>query len=73
VGHVRRSARPRRRRGLPLPQGRPSRDTIRLLAPDADYDAEAAAVEHAEVHDTNGVFALPGAEQLLRPVARSRS
>lgn len=52
-------------------QGRPSRETIRLLAPD-DHDAEAAAVEHAEVHDTDGVFALPGAAQLLgtdRPLA----
>ncbi len=53
-------------------QGRPSRETIRLLAPDADHDAEAAALEHAEVHDTDGVFALPGAAQLLatdRPLA----
>jgi sugar-phosphatase len=53
-------------------QGRPSRETIRLLAPNADQDTEAAAVEHAEVHDTAGVFALPGAAQLLasdRPLA----
>jgi mannitol-1-/sugar-/sorbitol-6-phosphatase len=55
-----------------LAQGRPSRETIRLLVPDADHDAEAAAVEQAEVHDTDGVFALPGAAQLLatdRPLA----
>jgi mannitol-1-/sugar-/sorbitol-6-phosphatase len=53
-------------------QGRPSRETIRLLAPDADHEAEAAALEHAEVHDTADVFALPGAAQLLasgRPLA----
>jgi mannitol-1-/sugar-/sorbitol-6-phosphatase len=53
-------------------QGRPSRETIRLLAPDADHDAEAATVEAAEVHDTDGVFALPGAAELLandRPLA----
>jgi sugar-phosphatase len=53
-------------------QGRPSRETIRLLAPDADHDAESAAVEHAEVYDTAGVFALPGAAPLLasdRPLA----
>jgi sugar-phosphatase len=53
-------------------QGRPSRESIRLLAPDADLDAETAAVEDAEVHDTAGVFALPGAEALLsadRPLA----
>jgi sugar-phosphatase len=55
-----------------LAQGRPSRESIRLLAPHADHDAEAAALEHAEVHDTDGVFALPGAARLLatdRPLA----
>jgi mannitol-1-/sugar-/sorbitol-6-phosphatase len=46
-------------------QGRPSRETIRQLAPHSDHDAEAAAVEYAEVHDTRGVVALPGAAQLL--------
>jgi sugar-phosphatase len=46
-------------------QGRPSRETIRLLAPDADHDAEARAVEEAEVSDTRGVFPLPGAAELL--------
>jgi sugar-phosphatase len=45
--------------------GRPSRETIRLLAPDADHDAEAAAVEGAEINDIVGVRALPGAAQLL--------
>jgi sugar-phosphatase len=57
---------------LRFAQGRPSRETVRLLAPDADHDAEAAAVEYAEVHDTDGVSALPGAAQLLltdRPLA----
>jgi mannitol-1-/sugar-/sorbitol-6-phosphatase len=53
-------------------QGRPSRESIRLLAPDSDQDTEAAAVEDAEVGDTDGVFALPGAADLLagdRPLA----
>lgn len=53
-------------------QGRPSRESIRLLAPDADIDAETAAVEDAEVHDTAGVVSLPGAAALLsteRPLA----
>jgi sugar-phosphatase len=52
--------------------GRPSRETIRLLVPDADNDAEAAVLEHAEVEDTDGVIALPGAVELLatdRPLA----
>jgi sugar-phosphatase len=46
-------------------QGRPSRETIRYFAPHADHDEEAAAVEQAEIHDTRGVVALPGAAALL--------
>ena len=46
-------------------QGRPSRETIRLLAPQADQELEAATVEDAEVSDTDGVSALPGASALL--------
>jgi sugar-phosphatase len=55
--------------------GRPSAESIRLLIPDAsdsDHDAEAAALEDAELRDTEGVFALPGAAELLagdRPLA----
>lgn len=53
-------------------QGRPSRETIRLLVPDADHAAEAAIIEATEVTDTRGVRALPGAAEVLasaRPVA----
>jgi sugar-phosphatase len=46
-------------------QGRPSSETVRLLAPGADHAAEAAFVEEAETTDTDGVFALPGAGELL--------
>jgi mannitol-1-/sugar-/sorbitol-6-phosphatase len=46
-------------------QGRPSSETVRLLAPSADHAAEAALVEAAETTDTDGVFALPGAGDLL--------
>jgi sugar-phosphatase len=45
--------------------GRPSRETVRALAPDSDLDAEVAAVEAAELADTDGVRALPGAAALL--------
>lgn len=51
---------------LAFAQGRPSRETVRLLAPSADHAAEAALVEQAETTDTDGVFALPGADDLLR-------
>jgi mannitol-1-/sugar-/sorbitol-6-phosphatase len=46
-------------------QGRPSRESVRLLAPDADPVAEAAALEQGELGDTDGVVALPGAAALL--------
>lgn len=46
--------------------GRPSSETVRLLAPSADHATEAALVEAAETTDTEGVFALPGAQELLR-------
>lgn len=47
-------------------QGRPSPETIRLLAPHADHATEAALVEHAETTDTGGVQALPGADAILK-------
>jgi sugar-phosphatase len=46
-------------------QGRPSSETVRLLAPTADHAAEAALLEQAETTDTEGIFALPGADDLL--------
>jgi sugar-phosphatase len=46
-------------------QGRPSRETIRLLAPDADQAAESSLLERSEVADLDGVRALPGAHALL--------
>jgi sugar-phosphatase len=51
---------------LAFAQGRPSRETVRLLAPGADHAAEATLVEAAETTDTDGVFGLPGAGELLR-------
>lgn len=46
-------------------QGRPSRETVRLLAPDADHAAEAAALERAELSDADGIVPVPGAAELL--------
>jgi len=46
-------------------QGRPSRDTVRLLVPHADEAAETDALERAEVSDADGIVALPGAGALL--------
>jgi sugar-phosphatase len=51
---------------LRFAHGRPSRETVRHLAgPSADHAAEARRLEDAEVGDTEGVVALPGAHALL--------
>jgi sugar-phosphatase len=52
--------------------GRPPREAIPVLVPDADHLAEITAIDEAEVRDVDGVRALPGARELLagpRPVA----
>lgn len=46
-------------------QGRPGRETVRLLIPDGDHAREAEVIEHAELTDTDGVTALPGALEIL--------
>ena len=48
-----------------LAHGRPSRETVRELAP-ADHERETGLVEAAETTDIEGVVALPGAGALLR-------
>jgi sugar-phosphatase len=45
--------------------GRPSRESVRALTPDADLEAESSAIEAAEIADTDGLVALPGAAWLL--------
>jgi len=52
--------------------GRPSRESVRALTPDADLEAESSAIAAAEIADTDGLVALPGAAWLLcadRPLA----
>jgi sugar-phosphatase len=52
---------------LRFAHGRPSRESVAHLArPGSDLEAEAARLEDHEVHDTEGVVALPGAAELLR-------
>jgi sugar-phosphatase len=50
---------------LRFAHGRPSRETVRLLAPHSDPVREAQLIEDAEVSDADGVVALPGAAALL--------
>jgi sugar-phosphatase len=50
---------------LRFAQGRPSRETVRHLAPAAQHATEEQLIEESEVSDTEGVVALPGAHELL--------
>jgi mannitol-1-/sugar-/sorbitol-6-phosphatase len=52
--------------------GRRTVETIRDLAPHLDADVEKAWLESAELQDTAGLVALPGAEAALRAIPDSR-
>jgi sugar-phosphatase len=60
-----------RRRGLDeeethrFAMGRPTRETIALLVPEGERDAEQARVDRDEVDDAGTVVAYPGAAELL--------
>ena len=53
-------------------QGRPTRESVALLAPDADLAAEVERIDAAELGDTEAIAAFAGAHALLtsgRPLA----
>jgi len=52
--------------------GRPSIATIRELLPHADAEEEDAIVEERELHDMEGMVALPGAIELLSVFPENR-
>jgi sugar-phosphatase len=60
-----------RRRGLDedethrFAMGKPTRETIALLVPEAEREAEQAKVDQDEVEDGDSVVAYPGAAELL--------
>lgn len=60
-----------RRRGLDegethrFAMGRPTRETIALLVPEGERDAEQARIDRDEVDDAGTVVAYPGAAELL--------
>lgn len=60
-----------RRRGLEeeethrFAMGRPTRETIALLVPEGERDAEQARIDRDEVDDAGTVIAYPGAAELL--------
>jgi len=47
-------------------------ETIRKIAPHLDAEKEAIAVEQAEMQDTDGLVALPGAKELLDALPANR-
>ena len=60
-----------RRRGLDeeethsFAMGRPTRETVALLVPEPERDAEQAQIDRDEVDDADSVVAYPGAAELL--------
>jgi sugar-phosphatase len=48
--------------------GRPAKDSIRMLLPDCDVEAEFAWILAAELEDTGGVAAIAGAKDLLATI-----
>ncbi len=57
---------------LPRIHGRRSIDSLPLVAPHLDAEAEDAVLQRMEVEDTEGVRSLPGACELLNALPRDR-
>ena len=52
--------------------GRPTIETIRLVAPHLDAEAETAELERGESVDTNGVYKIEGAAEMVRSLPADR-
>jgi mannitol-1-/sugar-/sorbitol-6-phosphatase len=52
--------------------GRPTVETVRLVAPHLDIEAEARLIERAEADDTEGLVAFAGAARLLSALPEGR-
>jgi sugar-phosphatase len=52
--------------------GRPARESVALLLPDGDVDAETALIDEWELADREGLRALPGALELRELLADDR-
>jgi sugar-phosphatase len=57
---------------LRVAHGRRTSETIRLVAPELDPRAEAAALDAMEAVETRGLVAFPGAEALVRCLPQDR-
>jgi sugar-phosphatase len=59
-------------RVLEIHHGRRTVETIAMLAPELDAEAEATLIESIAADDTDGVIAFPGALRLLESLPRER-
>ena len=59
-------------RMVQMAHGRPTIETIRMVAPHLDAQLEADKVEESEVNDVDGLKALPGAMELLTSLPPDR-
>jgi len=59
-------------RVMQVAHGRPARDTVRLLAPHLDAEAEAARLAAEEAHEVDGLVRIEGAVQLVSSLPKGR-
>jgi mannitol-1-/sugar-/sorbitol-6-phosphatase len=59
-------------RMVQMAHGRPTIETIRMVAPHLDAHLEAVKIEEREVNDVDGLKALPGAKDLLTSLPADR-
>jgi mannitol-1-/sugar-/sorbitol-6-phosphatase len=57
---------------VPIMHGRPAIETVRMVAPHLQPEAELRALELDEISDMQGVYLLPGARALLGRLDRDR-
>ena len=55
-----------------IAHGRPTIETVRMVAPHLDAQAETAKIEDREVNDVEGLKAIPGAKDLLASLPHER-
>jgi len=59
-------------RMVQLAHGRPTIETVRMVAPQLDAKFETAKIEEREINDVEGLKALPGARELLTSLPPER-
>ena len=55
---------------ISLAHGRPTRETVRLVAPELGVEAEAALLEAGEAMASEGIYKIPGAREILESLPK---